>query len=110
MDDKKELKRLRYIIERVLDKKMISKIMKAEDLGERKVLFEHAIKKELELRPLHFRNKINKMSKNKETFFIKTKISLLKLKIHSFTIDFKKKEFIKLVKLIKQIEKDIKNV
>ncbi len=110
MADKKELKRLFYIVERVLDKKNISKIMKVKDLDERKHLFEHAIKKELELRPLHFRNKINKMHKDKETFFIRTKINLLKLKISYFVIDFQKKEFIKLVKLIKQIENDIKNV
>ena len=110
MNDKKELKRLYYIVERVLDKKRISKIMKIKDLSERKHLFEHAIKKELELRPIHFRNKIKKMPKNKETFFIAIKINLLKLKIHSFAVDYKKKEFIKLVKLIKKIEKDIKNV
>ncbi|MCF7910316.1 hypothetical protein K9L16_01435 [Candidatus Pacearchaeota archaeon] len=110
-ETKKELKSLSFIANKLLSKKNLLKINNIKDNHQRKTLLEHSIKRQLELRVLDFRNKLKKLDKEKkETFFIKIKVNLLKLKISYFLIEFHKKEFKKIMKLIKSIEKEIKNV
>lgn len=111
MDLKKELKILSSVGKKILDKKKLKKIKKIKDDGERKNLYEHAIKRELELKVMDFRKEVKKLEKEgKEVFFIKVKINLLKLKISYFIVKFSKKDFTKISKLIKRIETDLKHV
>lgn len=110
MNIKKEVRFLTDVGKKILDKNNYKQIKKVKDLGEKRDLFEHAIKKELEKKVIEFREEMNVLKeKGEETLFIKVKINLLKLKINYFIVGFKKKDFNLVLKLIKKIKRDLKN-
>ncbi|MGD9276132.1 MAG: hypothetical protein PVJ67_03080 [Candidatus Pacearchaeota archaeon] len=111
MEVKKELKILSFLARKILDKKKFLKIKGICDFHEKRNLYEHAIKRELELKVMDFRQKIKRLYRmEKEVFFMRVKINLLKYKIYYFFIAPKRERAKKIIKLIKEIEKDIKNV
>lgn len=105
---KGEEKNLKYISKKILSKKILKKIKEIKNFNEKNILLKHSIKSYFDLKFKDIESKIKGFEKeNKEIFFISIKANLLKFKIKYFIVNYDRKEFIKVQKLVKEIEKEL---
>jgi len=105
---KKEFKTLNKIAKKIVEKKILKKIKSLNDLNERIEVLKYSIKSALDMIVHNLEKKIKKGKK--DIFFAETKLSMLKIKIKLFNVTFNKKDFNTVLSLIKEIEKEVKNV
>ena len=109
--EKKEAKILLSFAKKLLSKKILKKINSIKDLEEKIHLLKYSLKAALDKKILGIRKKIKLLKKEKkDVFFISIKVNLLNLKIKYFDITFHKRDFKMIMKLFKEIEKEVKNV
>ncbi|HLC78303.1 MAG TPA: hypothetical protein VJH92_04205 [Candidatus Nanoarchaeia archaeon] len=110
-DLKTELKKLKHFAEILIEKDLLKKINKIEDLEERKLLYQYSIKAKLEMRYAELKDTLHRLdSKNKDVFVAMTKLYLLGSKIRLFNATCEGDDFKNIESLFKEIKKEIKNV
>jgi len=110
MKDKKEGKRLMKFAKRILDKSSLKKLKKVGEEDKMEAI-KYSMKCRMEREHGYLEEDVKKMKKaGKDTFFIETKLSLLKSKIKLFNATLHKSDFINMANLFKQIEKEMKHV
>ncbi|HLD55641.1 MAG TPA: hypothetical protein VJB35_05260 [Candidatus Nanoarchaeia archaeon] len=110
-ENKKKAKLLIFYAKKLIDKAIFVKIKKTKDLDEQIHLLEYSLKVALEKKIYLFRQKIKLFkSKGIDVFFISIKVNLLNLKIKYFNVTHNKRDFKIVIKLIEEVEKEIKNV
>ena len=108
MNKKKEYKKLIFFGKKILTKKILDKISKVSELDERIDLLKHSLNVRLDFFYRDLRNKRDKSSKKgKDVFISSMKLNFLFLKIKYFEITHGKKEFKKIIKNLKSLEKEL---
>ncbi len=103
------LKDLGAIAKKIVKKGTIKKIKSVKDKKEQEILYEYTIKAALEFKFAELKKKIEELEKTRRDLFVaRTKMHLLGTKVHFFNATLYKKDFIKIMSLFKEIEKEIK--
>jgi len=105
---KKEFKVLNKLAKKIVEKRILKKIKSVEDLDEKLEVLKYSIKSALDI-IVHNLEKKMKESK-KDVFFAETKLSMLKMKTKLFNVTHNKQDFNTVFVLIKEVEKEVKNV
>ncbi len=109
MEDKKEVKRLLGFAKKIVTKSTYKKL-KTLKTG-REEAIKYSIKARLDNVSDYFEKKIKTMKKEgKDVFFVETKMHSFKGKIKLFTATYYKKDFVGIRNLVKEIQKEMKNV
>ena len=109
--NKKELKDLRRIAKKVLDKKTYKKAKKAKGSDDEAHALKYIIKSKLDSRHHKLMMQLKKLEQEeKDIFHVYVKSNLLSSKIKWFFTSFYRKELKEIMRLIKDVEKEVKNV
>lgn len=105
------LKDLRFVAKRVVSKQTYKTIQAIKDPYEQQLLYEYAIKSSLELTYAQLKEKVAALEHHKkDTFILRTKLHLLGSKVHFFHATYQKEDFKTLMKLLTEIEKEMKKI
>lgn len=108
---RKELRKLRKFAKKIIPKRTYKKIKKLKNKDEKKEIFEHLIRVNLDHKYKEIKEKIKKLKEGRrEIFFVEIKAHLLHSKIQFFKSTLYKEDFKKMIKLFKEVEKELKNV
>jgi methionine synthase I (cobalamin-dependent) len=108
MEDKKEVRRLFGLARKIVTKSTYKKLKELR--AEREEAIKYAIKARLENVLDYFEKRIKLLKKEgKETFIAETKLHTLKGKVRLFNATHHKKELDSIRKLVKEIQKEMKN-
>jgi hypothetical protein len=108
MDD---ASRLMKIAKRILNRRIYKKIKNIEDNKEKEDALRYSIASALEIREHELQKKIRELEeKNKDAFFASTKLALVPFKIKMFRASFNPKDLAGLMKILNDVESEIKNV
>jgi len=111
MINKKELIALRKISKKILDRDTLKKLKTSDNIREEYEALKFSIKTNLNKRYDSFKEAVEILNqRGKDTFFVETKLNLLKSKIGLFTSVYHEKDFNNVLNLLKDVEKEIKNV
>jgi len=104
-----ELASLKSIAGKIVKKQVVKKIKSVKDKSEQKILYEYSIKIALELMYADLKDRVDEMYENgKDVFVLVTKVQLLGNKVRFFNATFYKKDFLKIIRMFKNIEKELK--
>jgi len=107
----KELKSLMNFVKKIKGKQVLKKVKSIDDEQEKIDVIKYFLKSKLEIKNEHIKKEIEKMKeKNKDVFFAETKLSLLRSKTKFFVATYHKKDFENVLRLLKEVESEIKNV
>lgn len=106
---KKEFKRIKKFSKKFIGRRNYKKIKKIKNFNERTEGLKYLIASKFKLQFLELEFKIKEIEK-KEALIIEAKLARLSAKIKIFESTYKKRDFLALQKLIKEIEKELKNV
>jgi predicted RNA-binding protein len=104
---RKELKHVKSLAKHVVPQDILKRIRRIKDRVERIDLYKHSIKSNLEMRMHNLEKEIKKKGKEHDVFHLIAKANLLNLKIKYFYISHDKKDLKKVVKTLKEIEKEL---
>jgi len=105
------LKTLLFVGKKVVPKEILRKIKKIKDKHEKADVLKHAISSNLDLKLHRLEMDLKDLEKKEvDVFVIFAKANLLKLKIKYFNTTFHKKDFQVIMKLFKEIQKEIDNI
>ncbi len=108
---RENLKTLNFIGKKVVLKSVLKKIKKIEDKHERIDVLKHAISSNLDLKLHRIEMELKDLNKKEvDVFVIFAKANLLKMKIRYFNTTFHKKDFGMILKLFKEIEKELNKI
>lgn len=104
----KDLKNLLKISKKIVKKSTFKKLKKIKDKTELIETTKYSIISSLEQEQFAIEKEIKKLEgQKKDVFFIKNKALLIPSKIKHFKINFSKREFYKVFKLLNDIKKEI---
>jgi hypothetical protein len=107
----KELKQLEKFAKRIVETKILKKVRKVKDSKDRLEVLRHTIKSALDSRVHELDNAVQKLKKEGEYVFIEeVKISTIRMKMKMFNVTFEKKDFNNILRLYKDINRELKNV
>lgn len=107
---KKELSHLKSLAKKIIPKEVFKKIGKVKDKVEKINLYKHSIKSNLDIRMHNLEKEMKKHSKEHDVFHLIAKANLLNMKIKYFYISHEKRDLKKIMKILKEIEKEISNL
>lgn len=104
---KREVSHLRSLARRVVSKETFRKIGRISDRIEKIDLYKYSIKSNLDMRIHNLEKEMKKHSKEHDIFHLIAKANLLNMKIKYFYISHDKKDLKRIIKILKEIEKEI---
>ena len=108
---KKELNGLLKLSKKIVKKETYKKLKKIRDKNEAILAVRYTLISSLEQEYHAILEKINVLeNESKDVFFIKNKSIIIPSKIKHFKVNFHEEEFYKLLSLLKNIKKEIRNV
>ena len=107
---KRELRHHKSIAKKVVSKETLKKIKNVKSRIERIELYKHSVKVSLERRMNSIEDQIKKHEKMHDTFSVFAKSRLLNLKIKYFYITHNKKDLKVVLRLLHQIETELKSL
>jgi len=106
-----EIKKLKKIGKKLLDKSRLKKIKKIKNKEDKALALRHSIISYLKSKHLELQIDINDLKKKgKDLFFIDSKNELMIHKIKYFSTSFKEEHLNKVLSLFNDIEEELKNV
>ncbi|NCN86650.1 hypothetical protein GW932_02360 [archaeon] len=107
---KRELRHVKNLAKKLVPKETLKKIKKIKDRNEKIDLYKHSLKSNLELRIHSIEKEIKKHEKKHDVFNLYAKTKLLNLKIQYFYVTHNKKDLKLALKLIKEVEGELKKL
>jgi len=104
---KREISNLKQLAKKILPKDLRVKIYRIKDRDEKKKLYKHAIKSNLDIRMHRVDMDLKKHKEKHDVFHLIAKANLLNLKIKYFVIEHDKKDLKKILKELKKVEKEL---
>lgn len=104
---KRELRNLKSLAKRVVPRDIIKKIGRVSEEVDRIDLYKHSIKSNLDMRMHNLEKEMKKNVNKHDIFHLIAKANLLNMKIKYFYISHDRKDLKKVMKIIKEIEKEL---
>jgi len=104
---KKEFKRIKGLSKRIIGRKKYKKVKKVKNYGERTEGLKYLVSSHLKLKLLELEDKLKGVESSLK---IDAKKEIIPSKIKIFESTFEKKDYDQIIKLIDEIEGEIKNV
>lgn len=104
---RRELSHLKSLAKKIVPSESFKRIKKIKDKSERIHLYKTSIKSNLEMRMHSLEKELKKKSQKHDVFHLIAKANLLNLKIKYFYITHNKRDLKKILKILKEVEKEI---